>query len=278
VDDQTSSNVTPLRQPRDEGDQPLPGAGREDVLADLERLLPQLEGQGVLAPGAAAVALALLRARVNLGVKRYGRRLETFNGRDAHLDWLAEAVDGIMYAHQAELERRRLDEENAGLRARLAAAEAQVAEALREAEQLRGVLGEVQDQVLALQATRDSLQADLERARAAAWDRATAPFLDPPLAAARRVLERNGHRVLVVQDPPRPKLEPMVVIDELADLPSEDVLARAIEAAAMDLTTFGRAGILIPPPPGRPEVVPQEQLEDLVERAKAVSDPEGGEG
>lgn len=66
------------------GDQPLPEAGRANVVDDL---------------------VAHLRARIELGVKRYGRPLETFNGRDAHRDELEEFVDGWIYRWQARMER-----------------------------------------------------------------------------------------------------------------------------------------------------------------------------
>jgi hypothetical protein len=47
---------------------------------------------------------AELEARVELGVRKYGTRLKTFNGRDVLLDCRQEALDGIMYSQQAVLQ------------------------------------------------------------------------------------------------------------------------------------------------------------------------------
>jgi hypothetical protein len=47
---------------------------------------------------------AELEARVEFGVRKYGTRLKTFNGRDVLLDCRQEALDGIMYAQQAVLQ------------------------------------------------------------------------------------------------------------------------------------------------------------------------------
>lgn len=47
-----------------------------------------------------------LKRRVDLGVKKYGSRLKTYNGRDTLLDCRQEALDGIMYGQQAVLEGR----------------------------------------------------------------------------------------------------------------------------------------------------------------------------
>jgi hypothetical protein len=92
--------VVPERAGR-AGDQPLPEAGRQNVVDDL---------------------VAHLRARIELGVKRYGRPLETFNGRDAHRDELEEFVDGWIYRWQARMERAQLEAEVVELRAKVAAA------------------------------------------------------------------------------------------------------------------------------------------------------------
>jgi hypothetical protein len=68
-----------------EGDQALPVAGAQSVFAEIRRRFDQREATGV---------------------KRYGRSLETFNGRDAFLDLEEELLDGIAYATQARLQHR----------------------------------------------------------------------------------------------------------------------------------------------------------------------------
>ncbi|MFD8650683.1 hypothetical protein [Streptomyces mirabilis] len=70
-----------LRQ-RD-GDQPLPTEGQENVQ---DRLLE------------------LIKERRALGVQRYGRPLQTFNGRNAPRDLIEELLDGATYAMQVEME------------------------------------------------------------------------------------------------------------------------------------------------------------------------------
>ena len=55
-------------------------------------------------PGRTAIGplvLADMQARIEAGVERYGRPLETFNGRDALLDAYQEALDLCMYLRQA---------------------------------------------------------------------------------------------------------------------------------------------------------------------------------
>lgn len=65
------------------GDQPLPTEGQESVQDAL---------------------IAEIEARKALGVSRYGRALQTFNGRDALRDLLDELLDGATYAMQVRME------------------------------------------------------------------------------------------------------------------------------------------------------------------------------
>jgi hypothetical protein len=65
------------------GDQPLPTEGQENVQdALIERI----------------------KERRALGVQRYGRPLQTFNGRVATRDLLEELLDGATYAMQVQME------------------------------------------------------------------------------------------------------------------------------------------------------------------------------
>jgi hypothetical protein len=73
---------TPERAGR-EGDQELPVRGARSVFAEVRRDLDSREA---------------------VGVRRYGRSLETFNGRDACRDLEEELLDGIVYAKQVRLE------------------------------------------------------------------------------------------------------------------------------------------------------------------------------
>jgi hypothetical protein len=69
------------------GDQPLPTEGQEDVQAAVIREIED---------------------RRALGISRYGRPLQTFNGRNAFQDAREEALDLVMYLKQAELEQAAL--------------------------------------------------------------------------------------------------------------------------------------------------------------------------
>jgi len=60
--------------------------------------------------------VVLLRERAEFGQRKYGVRLETFNGRDAHLDALQELLDLFVYLHQAQMERAALEREVQALR------------------------------------------------------------------------------------------------------------------------------------------------------------------
>lgn len=46
-----------------------------------------------------------IQARVDAGYKKYGTKLETFNGRDALMDAYQEAIDLVFYLRQLILER-----------------------------------------------------------------------------------------------------------------------------------------------------------------------------
>lgn len=81
--------------------EPPPRPGRGNVLDDL---------------------VAVLRERSDFGLRKYGTRLESWNGRAAHLDALQELGDLFVYLHQAEMERADLELENAALRAKVSAA------------------------------------------------------------------------------------------------------------------------------------------------------------
>jgi hypothetical protein len=65
------------------GDQPLPTEGQESVQDAL---------------------IAHIEKRKALGIQRYGRPLETFNGRNAPQDLLEELLDGATYAMQIAME------------------------------------------------------------------------------------------------------------------------------------------------------------------------------
>ena len=75
-------------------EQALPAKGAENVNERAAALLPEL-----------------LAARQRIGLERYGRPLETFNGRDVHRDLLEELLDALQYAVQAQMERTDLEAE-----------------------------------------------------------------------------------------------------------------------------------------------------------------------
>lgn len=110
--------MSDIRDP--ERDQPLPAPGQQSVQAVLIRALAE---------------------RRDYGIRKYGRPLETHNGRDALVDAWEELLDGLSYLTQLRLERgdhiaeeatptcgddphrfRLIDLDNPGLRNRLAEA------------------------------------------------------------------------------------------------------------------------------------------------------------
>ncbi|MEU9405669.1 hypothetical protein AB0E08_08180 [Streptomyces sp. NPDC048281] len=82
------------------GDQPLPTEGGESVQ---DALIQHILSHPRLGAGAHALA-AKIGERRSLGIQRYGRPLQTFNGRDAVQDLMDELLDGATYAMQVKME------------------------------------------------------------------------------------------------------------------------------------------------------------------------------
>lgn len=78
---------------------PVKNADSQDVLQDL-LCQEDYTGKKLINESLAAQ----LQARVELGVRKYGTRLETNNGRDVILDIRQELLDGIMYSHQGVMQ------------------------------------------------------------------------------------------------------------------------------------------------------------------------------
>jgi septal ring factor EnvC (AmiA/AmiB activator) len=85
-----------------EGDQALPKPGEGDILLTLAREIP----------------MALLERR-RVGIKRYSRPLQAFNGRSANRDLREELLDALAYSEQEAVERAKLEEDLAKARADL---------------------------------------------------------------------------------------------------------------------------------------------------------------
>jgi hypothetical protein len=95
--------VAPERADREGDTQALPDEGREFVC---DYLLPDVYNQWGEDDIADAVATDF-KARIEIGIKRYGRPLQTHNGRNAIKDAYEEALDLANYLKQAHLEDRR---------------------------------------------------------------------------------------------------------------------------------------------------------------------------
>ena len=78
--------------------QPAPVTGKDDVLP---WVLNRLNEWGLR--GAKLLAESLVE-RAEAGLKKYGTRLQTFNGRDAVIDAYQEAQDAVMYLSQKRME------------------------------------------------------------------------------------------------------------------------------------------------------------------------------
>jgi hypothetical protein len=127
----TSMSTEGLR--RRPEDQLLPVEGRgplmHDVLiADLRDRFPGFAGLDVMC--------ADVKARQQLGVSRYGKALQAFNGRDCLLDAYEELLDFLVYALQTLQETEPGDYERHGL------ATAAYEHGLLSAKVFRGLLDE----------------------------------------------------------------------------------------------------------------------------------------
>lgn len=87
--------------------EPLPTAGAQDVFPQIyEDLRKEAKGDKstVIIAGVAVplvdVLIQELEERRQIGIKKYGRPLQTFNGRDALKDAYQEALDLIAYLRQ----------------------------------------------------------------------------------------------------------------------------------------------------------------------------------
>jgi hypothetical protein len=83
-----------------DGDQPLPTEGDESVQ---DALIAHILSSPRLGAGANELAAKIMERRA-LGIQRYGRPLQTFNGRDPVRDLLDELLDGATYAQQIAME------------------------------------------------------------------------------------------------------------------------------------------------------------------------------
>lgn len=77
----------------------------EDSQDVLDNLLRTKDYRGLVVDSKLAYQL---EERVALGVRKYGTRLQTNNGRDVCLDIRQELLDGIMYAHQGVMQGKNL--------------------------------------------------------------------------------------------------------------------------------------------------------------------------
>ena len=91
---------------RDAQPAPVRSERSVDVAPGLVALLRERTRRGLVDGD---VVEAEFAERVKLGIARYGVGLTTFNGRDAARDALDEALDGIQYAEQLQLELAEID-------------------------------------------------------------------------------------------------------------------------------------------------------------------------
>ena len=67
---------------------------------------PPTPGRRAVSPVAREMFEGILEQQEAKGLKKYGTRLETFNGRNAILDAMAEVVDTFQYLTQAYMEQQ----------------------------------------------------------------------------------------------------------------------------------------------------------------------------
>jgi len=81
------------------GDQALPLDGAAEVSPEV---IKRVKSYGYILVSAAIVND--LNARIELGVQRYGKKLETHNGRNAKQDLMDELLDSLHYSMQDYME------------------------------------------------------------------------------------------------------------------------------------------------------------------------------
>jgi hypothetical protein len=77
-------------------EQPSPIPGQQPVLPTVIRCMEMADCREIIPD---------LESRARMGYQRYGTYLMTHNGRDALMDCYQELLDGLMYVHQAMMER-----------------------------------------------------------------------------------------------------------------------------------------------------------------------------
>ncbi len=115
----TPSESNPVGYVRKFRDQSLPTPGKADVTTLLLQALEEIEPQqrSPSARDSIRQAINQIRAQQEKGIAKYGRSLETWNGRDPLKDAMEETVDRWQYLVQARLERADLLAEVSALRA-----------------------------------------------------------------------------------------------------------------------------------------------------------------
>lgn len=82
-----------------EAGQPLPITTKKsvDVAVEVAGELVKLDLQGIADD---------VEARIRIGERKYGKRLQSFNGRDALKDLYDEVLDALNYSKQLEIENK----------------------------------------------------------------------------------------------------------------------------------------------------------------------------
>lgn len=93
--------------------QPRPVVGKESVT---RQVMARVASEPGLSDGARETIGRMLIERETRGIGKYGRTLETFNGRDAAVDTIEEFIDGAQYSTQLVLELEDLRRQAAELR------------------------------------------------------------------------------------------------------------------------------------------------------------------
>lgn len=85
------------------GDQPLPTDGQQNVGT---AVIKDIQNHPTYSPHETERVVADFNARIEIGIMRYGKPLQTFNGRNAVRDLYEELLDATHYAKQWHLETR----------------------------------------------------------------------------------------------------------------------------------------------------------------------------
>lgn len=184
--------------------QPGPAPGKENVFKLVLEALKHIRLQGLFGNTVEEVdrLIKMLTEREAHGVEKYGRSLETWNGRDALQDVLEEELDRFVYLTQARREHADVIETNMRLLAEVQLLNQRAVESSNVETALRRQLEEARNHIAALKHTSQTDRAEAyEDGRARGQHEMRGAQHAPPPNAMGAAAESAVGAVTAPQDP-----------------------------------------------------------------------------